>query len=1133
MLSTLRDPFTVPVDTAVWNASTPGQYTAYPTEGCVAVTVPTTAGATNNLGAAGPYNATNSAVTARLTAAPNGNGGVQTALRLDAGSGNAVLAQVASGGAFTVQVLSSGIITASATLPTYNPDTHRYWRLAEDSGTFTFSTSADGYTWTSVATVSYAWTATAVGVYFQVTATDTEPPGMAAVISHVNTPLGAPYNAAWPRVEEAWGPYWNCRGGDLPQDRYVDLSDRTRRATSTARGRQYELDQIRAGEASLELADPDGGLDPTNRTGPYSGHIAPYQPYRKRAAWPPTRNLLTQTQATGGDLGGQQLGPIDSSRTGPAILTQTDASGGSFVATASAWRGGTVMQFSVTSAAKTGQWIMWTCQTAVEPGQTYTTTIQVRNITAGTTVAVQPAYFFWDVTAGSGTTYSVAPTTLTGASTAGWTPLSATVTAPANAAYMSVGVQAAAAPSAACFVQMDDWMLNTGATVCPWECPGNWEPIYAGYMERWSTQWELSGTYGIVSPAGVDAMALLSQVVLQETITEEVQQHHARFLYTLGDPQTSTAAADALGGNPSAPVAEGALGGGTVAFGTSITALSPQGTFAGATGTVVNISNLSPGSSINAGASFLDLGQAGITGPATLSWTRMIAFRFTAANNPSSVSTMWGCIGKVYVTRLHTYLAFQINASGAFQLNVNGITSQGAYAVPGNAADGNWHLAIVSWDNATPQLAINLDGQTTVWTGGLLSNSNPAGLLVSDTIGAFADPGNGYLSSGNWQGDLAFAGEFPTALSTSDMNTIYTAWRTAFAGEPSGVRYQRILSYAGYQGLAQVQTGLTTSIGPARLAGEDALSCLQSVVDTENGEHFADRAGTITFRARSARYNSINPAYTFGERAEMGEWPYTDCQLDYDPTHLANLVTVTQTSTGQVCAVQDTTSQAAYFPRTLTRSIDPTSPLECLDAANYLLSRYKTPLTRVSTLVLDPSANPALWPVCLSLELGMRIRINRRPPGAAPITLDVFIERIQVDMRDDGEATWRLQCSPADPAPYALFASLHTTLATATTAPTSTITITATTDTTNPAAAQLGAGQQLVLGLGTPTAETVTVKAVGATSPGWTTAAIVLTGPTSKAHAAGDTVCEPLPAGVNDPATWDKVARFDTAVFCY
>jgi hypothetical protein len=115
---------------------------------------------------------------------------------------------------------------------------------------------------------------------------------------------------------------------------------------------------------------------------------------------------------------------------------------------------------------------------------------------------------------------------------------------------------------------------------------------------------------------------------------------------------------------------------------------------------------------------------------------------------------------------------------------------------------------------------------------------------------------------------------------------------------------------------------------------------------------------------------------------------------------------------------------------------------------------------------------------------------NKRPFGAPLITIDGFVESIQIDADDKGEAFFTLQVSPADLTPYGLFAAWHTTLKTTVSSGVSSITVNNSQDNTNPLAAQLAVGTQIVLGQNTANQETVTVSAVGATSAGWTSAVL-------------------------------------------
>ncbi|MGW2936083.1 hypothetical protein ACWDA7_30495 [Streptomyces sp. NPDC001156] len=1139
-LAALTDSFTAAaINTALWNSITGGAAVLDTVNDLVALAVPTVNGATNTFGTTLLFDATSSSIYAQIGAPPNGNGGTKVAFKLQVDANNSVALRVEAG-AFKFTLQTAGV-TTTTTLPAYDPHAHRWWRIRETGGSWAADTSPDGLTWTQQTTSSYSWagSATAMSFLFQTGASVTEAAGSVATIEGVNTPLGGQFNPNWPLIEDAWGAYWTANAGDSPLDRYVEVTDRTRNSVSISRGRQYELDQVRSGEASMTLANTDAALDPGNASGPWFGHIAPYQPYRRRAQWPATRNLLEQVAASGGDLGGYPLGTIPQGSGGVSIFSVTDNSGGSFVSSASAWQGSTVMQFAVPSGSTTGTRIMDTPRGSVIPGQAYTLTLRVRDVTASTSLSVQ-AFIGW-YTASTGfpppSSFSFGSSSvLTGSTTAGWTTVTVTATAPANAAGMDVGLALAANAAATCNVQVDGVQLEKGSASSAWACPGVWYPMYAGYMERWPSNWDMAGTYGLVQPQAVDAFSLLSQKLLSDPLTQEINNNSPRFVFKLDDPAGSTAVADWTGNYPAAQLAISKYGAGSLVFGTAITATDPTGIYTGSSGSVATFNNANPGSSNPSAATFIQLSSAGITGPADVTqWTRMIAFRYMGPT-PASGAMIWTSYDKQRVNNAPggSGLFWFIDTSNQFNLGMRGPGSGGAttFFRPGPAVnDGDWHLAIASYSHANAQLLINLDGVTYSW-GSFNPALEPTG-LISDNVGANVDPTVGNGSNQTYKGDVSFLAEFPTALNGIVMNNLYNAWRSGCAGESTDARYARILRYAGYTGPSTIQAGLTRSMGPAAIDGQDAVSALQSVVDTEGGEHFVDRSGFVQFKARSARYNAVTPVYVFGERTDLGEWPYEDVTLDYDSTHLSNQVTVTQASTNQNFYAQDPVSIGRYFPRSMSRTLNSSSADECQDAANYLLSRYKQPATRVSSIKLHPSAQPALWPVCLSLELGLRVRIMRRPPNLPTTQIEAFIEQLQWDTDDTGDAWVTLQCSPADTTPYAIFSSLHTTLNGSPAAGVTTITLNAGPDNTNPAAAQIGQGQQLVLGLGTANQETVTVLSVAGTSPGWSTVAVTLQAATTKSHSNGDVVCEPLPARVTDPTAYDANSKFDAVDFAY
>jgi hypothetical protein len=936
-------------------------------------------------------------------------------------------------------------------------------------------------------------------------------------------------NPNYPVVEELWGPSWTAAGASFPASRMVNFVDRTLSQANARRGKQYELDQPQAGEYSVVLDSRDGALDPTNTGGPYGGKILPYQPYRRRAQWPPTANLLAPEIATAGE--GFAAGAFPASWN---FQLPTGAIPGTVavLGNGQAWQGANVFSFAIPNAQGVNSGIFKYDVPAIRPGKQVTFSLWVANTTASTSTTVLP-YIAWLNADGSQVFGNGSSTAITGASgTPAWQRLTVTATAPTTGAVygMRIGFNVGATTTAASTIIVDGLQVEWASTATTWVSPGKWYPIFSGFTERWATQWANDGTYEEVTPTAVDAFALLSQVQLKEVFQEEIDSHSPRFCYPLGDAVGSTSFADESGNFRALPAVLSKTGNGNLSAGNSVTSASATGAFTGSTGTVVTLAPPIPGSGTNPNpATVLDLTAVGINGPGNpAGWTRMVAFRATSL--PSDRLVIWETRTDDFGDgTFDGHIRVALGSDGWLRVNANAnLTDYNfslAFQSGVNVADGNWHLFMFGFDAS--HFRTSLDGVQSTSTGSGLVMTNPP----VDCLGALWVPRT-KTATDVYKGDLAFVTEFPTLLSEADMGQLYSTWKSSASGESSSARYSRILRYAGYTGASNIGTGLTASMGPAdSLSGGDAMSALSDVVTTENGEHFVSADGTITFLGRGVRYNALTPALTFGDGT--GELPYEDLQLDFDSTHLSNSATVTQQPTGNNFTASDAASIAAYYTRTLTRTINTTSAFEAQDAANYFVSRYKQPLTRVQSIKLHPSANTALWAPLLALELGTRVRINRRPFGAPMVSIDCFVEQISWDMNADNEAYVTLQCSPIDANPYGQFAPWHTTLNTPASIGVTSIIVNASADNTNPLSAQLPAGTQLILGLGTANQETVTVAGISGTSSGWTTALVGLTVATTKAHSVGDIICEVLPSGVTDPTYLDSAEKFGTALFAY
>jgi hypothetical protein len=845
-----------------------------------------------------------------------------------------------------------------------------------------------------------------------------------------------PQNPNWPRLQALWAPAGHIGYGisttsyDLLP--WVDVTPRLIGPWQINRGRQYELDQVTAGTWSGVLDNRDGLFDPGNSASLVAGVVAPYQPFRVRAQWPPTSNLLTVDQATGGE---GTLLAAGTSGSGFGITTLYGNLG--VAATSSAWQGTQVWQVPVAAAATAGHSLVKLAPLPVAPtsGLSYAFSAQVRSATAGANATVVP-YLWWQNAAGSTiATVTGAPVTLTGSATAGWMPAAVSGTVPAGAVGAVAGLTLSVTPAAAWTFQMDGLQFEQNSMATAFQVPGTWFNLFTGGIERYPQTWRQQGTLGFVQAVAVDALALLSQSKLSDPFTAAAFRYAGQgalspsFAYLLADPSGGLFL-DTTGQRDPAQTAIGIDGPGSITAGVTRTSATTAGAFTCPAGTtVVNITTTGVAGmgdyDLPRNMSYIQLppSRTGLLGPGTsgTGFTRMVAFRVLAA--PKAQSAIWLATAD-RVPPAYSYApaaGLWVNPDltiSAVLTDANHQNAAGTYNL-GKASLGDWHLGFVG-----------VTGDGTEWTGYLDDNgftnalnpafTTPAGGWTNDLIGAAA-MGSGFgLTEYNFVGDVALAIEWPGLLTADQIGAIKLAWRTGWSGEPASQRFLRILASASWTGPASAVSD-TSSMGAAiDIDGTDAATALQAVTDTEGGVMYCDAAGTVRLVRRSARWNPTPAAVVFGENTAAGEWPFADQPVfDYDPTLVTNLAEITQSSTGLVLTAQDFASQRLNGVRDRQVTSQATDVQECQDKAAWLVTRYAVPHPRVASLTVDPSAMPAMWPAVLGLDLGSRAKAVRRPPApATPVVVDGFAENITWSVDTTGQATVTYQISPADPAVY-------------------------------------------------------------------------------------------------------------------
>lgn len=234
---------------------------------------------------------------------------------------------------------------------------------------------------------------------------------------------------------------------------------------------------------------------------------------------------------------------------------------------------------------------------------------------------------------------------------------------------------------------------------------------------------------------------------------------------------------------------------------------------------------------------------------------------------------------------------------------------------------------------------------------------------------------------------------YATALSAGRAAAHAAAAFTAWDGESSGARLTRILDVAGWPtSNRDIDTGIAT-LQPAVL-GTGALDYAQNIGTTELGRLFITRDGLVRFDSRAAILN-VAEAATFGDNPPS-ELPYSKITFDYSDQLIRNRVTV-QRNGGAPQTVEDATSIAAYLTRSYSLSgLLHDDDVISLNAAQFLVSEYKDPKLRVTSMDVSPRRNATvLFPVVLDLEIGDELTVKRRPQGVgSAIDQDVVIEGI-------------------------------------------------------------------------------------------------------------------------------------------
>ncbi len=779
---------------------------------------------------------------------------------------------------------------------------------------------------------------------------------------------------------------------------FVDTSSRVREFEAQA-GRQYELDTMQAGEATLTVSDKDEAFNPTNPSSTYYPNVLPYRQICDQAMWPPAPIGAAVNLLPG------QLSPV----VDPTFESYTSGAGVSWVlatgtgvtptvTTSNPQQGTKSLTYTVTSGAGTSG--VGLAVTTI-PGQQYTASLYLRQTAANSTQIF--------INGGAGGTST--------ATTGSYVRLSVTFTATRPTHQLWV---ASFTTSSNSTVNVDAIQVEPGASASTFSSAAG--PViygnFAGYVERWPKTWNHQGMYGMAQITAVDGMAVLAGQFLGTELHNAVVSKTPDYYWALSEQDGSTSFAETSGNQgPALTRLDGPFGPApTFAPGTD--AATPGDP--GGTGVKVDTAGVSAnvaGSVMQAGFT-PDATKIAIGGPLPINWSIAFVFAHTApllAQGEFMVST--GSPTDATLVSVTTQVT-----SGVQQL-----LFASTYLPAGSVAFGSASITLTDlWADAKPHLYVVTGTVTTttvsmtVWIDGVqvgtrssAVSSGPASLAETQTwiqVGGYIWQYQTNVGASTPNGVYSHVAVWNRAVSSTEVADLTNAFK-GYPAENSGARVARYLGYNWIGGTA-IDTG-QSNLGVSDLAGNTSvLDAVQAVALSEGGQAFVDETGTITFQSRSRRFLNTTAKWSMGEQESQYE---PDIAYDYDPTLIFNDPEVTRsggsTVVGGTLAVRQA-SWKRYGKRSYTITVNLATDLETQDRANWIFYTHKDPKQRLSTLTLKPSANPALWPVCLGLQISDRATVKRRTAAGYTMASDYFVERIE-QRRVPGEWTFTLQLSPA------------------------------------------------------------------------------------------------------------------------
>jgi hypothetical protein len=255
---------------------------------------------------------------------------------------------------------------------------------------------------------------------------------------------------------------------------------------------------------------------------------------------------------------------------------------------------------------------------------------------------------------------------------------------------------------------------------------------------------------------------------------------------------------------------------------------------------------------------------------------------------------------------------------------------------------------------------------------------------------------------------------------------------TATAGDLPGERLTAVLDRpeVAFAYNRDIGTGVSTLQADVVAEGANVLSYCQLVARSDLGRFYASRTNVLTFEDRHSLLapepyivRLIGDLFTlddptFGQLDGLGLLagvtatvalgdggiPFDVVAMEFGAETLSTRVSVTRNG-GTVQTSEDLTAQASYGVRALqVGGLLVDSDIQASDIADYLLGRYKTPVSRLSTVrILVHGLSDADAATALALDINNLVEVNWTPLSiGSPVSQLSVIEGMTHDISASG-----------------------------------------------------------------------------------------------------------------------------------